>query len=952
MKKIINKSLIFILLFVFILVIVGCANSKVQLDTPSVVINGNVIQWTEVEGAKGYQLTIGNNTYNVDDNQYVITGLSDGKYDVSIKALGSGEVLDSKASSVISYNYVTAKTRISAPTISFDGYQIMWEAIDNAISYDVYFGIEKTNTTNTRMEIKDLESGKAIFVIAIAATGYTNSVASNIIKYNKQSSEIKTGVDYYQTVLLDNIDADLSGAIGDTLDLVNSRQLYDTSLWSRFVCQFRSNTDGDGYGWRGEFWGKMMEGACITYTSLKDEKLYKILENTTEDLLTTEQADGSITSYGNPTTDEETDVFCGWDMWCRRWTLQGLMSFYKICKNEDLKNRILASVCRQLDCILEHVGDGEGKMNINDACSQWGGLPTSSILEVVCKIYEATGKQEYFDFATHIVNNGGSKYGNQIEQAIENKTLPYTWGAPKAGELCNFFDGVLEYYFITGIEKYKIAAVNFWYAVNESEITIVGGGCTKDEVFEHSAVEQADPTKTGAQQEFCVTIHWLNFSQDIYQVTKDPAVIDSMEITIYNAVLCCVDNEGYYDHVFNSYNNLIYNKRVTSAAGGMSLHEPYEWAYGCCISQGSIATGLIPQIQFSTSLNEFSVNLYLPGKTTGTLDSGSKIGVETVTGYPNDNTVNMTLALDFDETFALSLRIPAWSKNTIVKVNGVAKEGIIAGSFYNINRTWKNGDQITVEFQMDVVEIWGSEDCAYENGKNMVALRRGPITLARDARLDNGEIFDTVEFVKNADGTVKYTISNTASFENIIEIEVELTSGKKIHLVDYGHAGKTFNWDSMFTTFMPTTDYWMVDFTNPNGVIMINNYFDSVIVEDESDGYIRVGNAISDYTDLTKFAFVFENAGEGYYYIKNKSTGKYFTCVSVGNKFFFRYEDFNGSNTQMFKVDHCGLLSYTLTCKITTYIVSIDTETNPINLYSNCGSSKQYWSFILVDDSD
>ena len=38
--------------------------------------------------------------------------------------------------------------------------------------------------------------------------------------------------------------------------------------------------DDENLGWRGEYWGKMMRGACITYKYTQSSKLYGILENT------------------------------------------------------------------------------------------------------------------------------------------------------------------------------------------------------------------------------------------------------------------------------------------------------------------------------------------------------------------------------------------------------------------------------------------------------------------------------------------------------------------------------------------------------------------------------------------------------------------------------------------------------------------------------------------------
>lgn len=943
-----KKTLIFVLTLFLTLFIVGCTdNTPKTLETPDIMIQGNIVSWSSVENAESYELHIGTNVYTLETTNYAIENLQAGDYKVKVKAISSKDGYEnSEFSTEMSYTVTSSIERISAPVISIVDDELSWTAVENATYYEVYIGVERVVVSTTSYIISsDVMTSTSIFVIAgTTLDGYKNSLASNIIKYNKS-----VGPEQVNKVFFDYDDNhELESTFGEVLCMVNERQLYDVGLWSRFVEQYRHNADGDGYGWRGEFWGKMMEGAVITYKVNKDEKLYKILENTVEDFLTVQQVNGSFSSYGDRSKGE-SDEFHGWDMWNRNWALLGLTYFHDICKDEDLKARIITALTRHLDYICENVGDGEGKININDSASQWGGLPASTMLEVVCKIYNLTKKQEYLDFATHIVDNGGSKYGNQIEQAIAAKTLPYTWGAPKAGELCMFFDGVLEYYYITGIEKYKTAAVNYWYLVQESEITIVGGGCSKDECFEHSVHEQSDPTTTHAMQEFCVTIHWLNFTKDIYQLIKDPAIIDSAELTIYNAVMCCVDNEGYYDHVFGSYNNLIYSVRSKSAAGGMGLSYPYTWSYGCCISQGSIATGLIPFYQFAHDTDTFYMNLYIPGTTSTKTPGRSAMGIEVDTEYPVYGDVNVTISLEESEEFTYALRIPAWSTNTVVKVNGQVQENVQPGEYYEITRTWSNNDEIEIILDLRIVEIYGSELCSNPDAQYNVALRRGPITFARDARLDNGEIFDTVEFVRDSNGEVAYTISNTATFYNMVEIEVELTSGKKIHLVNYGHSGKTFSSESMFTTYMPTTDYWKVTFGEESKIVLVNNYFGATMITDPSDGLVHTSNSIYDYSNLEDYAVQFIQAEDGYYYIKNIKTGKYLTYVSRSTGTYLEFTDFTGGYNQQYSLSHASLMSYKIHARNTTYIISSNNEIDAIWLYSDCSSDKQYWTFMVLE---
>ena len=69
---------------------------------------------------------------------------------------------------------------------------------------------------------------------------------------------------------------DFKGIIDESIRYIEKIQLLKPELWNRFVNQYRTEADSDG-GWRGEYWGKMMRGACFTYSYTKNKELYNIL---------------------------------------------------------------------------------------------------------------------------------------------------------------------------------------------------------------------------------------------------------------------------------------------------------------------------------------------------------------------------------------------------------------------------------------------------------------------------------------------------------------------------------------------------------------------------------------------------------------------------------------------------------------------------------------------------
>ena len=113
----------------------------------------------------------------------------------------------------------------------------------------------------------------------------------------------------------------VNGVIEDAMRFVSDFDINRPELWKRFVRQFRGTPDDHDYGWRCEYWGKMMRGSCFVYQYTKDETLHQILTDTVKDMLTCIDADGRISTYS---VEKE---FTGWDLWGRKYVLLG-MQYY------------------------------------------------------------------------------------------------------------------------------------------------------------------------------------------------------------------------------------------------------------------------------------------------------------------------------------------------------------------------------------------------------------------------------------------------------------------------------------------------------------------------------------------------------------------------------------------------------------------------------------------------
>jgi len=257
-------------------------------------------------------------------------------------------------------------------------------------------------------------------------------------------------------------DSNISGVADDAVNFLIEKHFTDPALWAKFVDQFRIREDGTNGGWRGEYWGKMMRGAVMLYQHSKNEKLFDILTETVNDMLTVGE-DGRVSSYS---VDTE---FTNWDMWSRKYVMLGLEYYLEICEDNALCARIIDFVKLVADYVIDHIGDEEGKIKITDSSKHWKALNSCSILEPMTKLYRFTGDEKYLDFSKYIVDAGGARGINIFELAYENKIPPYQYGAPKAYELMSCFEGLIEYALITGNERYKTSAINI--NITESSTT-------------------------------------------------------------------------------------------------------------------------------------------------------------------------------------------------------------------------------------------------------------------------------------------------------------------------------------------------------------------------------------------------------------------------------------------------------------------------------------------------
>lgn len=577
------------------------------------------------------------------------------------------------------------------------------------------------------------------------------------------------------------------GYAGELINFTIDKQYSDENTWKLLVDQFRNHYDTDN-GWRGEFWGKMTRGACLTYAATADEELYRKIESSVKDMLSVREKSGRISSYP---LDKE---FKGWDMWSRKYAMLGLIYFAGICKDKTLNNELIVVLIGLADYILEYVGEGKEK-SIFDTSQIYGGLNSCSILEPFVKLYELTGEKRYLDFSEYIVNLGFCSDMNIIELCLDKKLYPYQFTHTKAYEMISCFDGLLEYYKVTGEKKYLEAVENFLDMVVKTDYTIIGcSGCTH-ELFDNSTKKQTEDSE-GVMQETCVTVTLMKLAAKLLSVTGKAKYAEIIERSGLNAMFGAVNDENqtmkkaegrkwvgdnmylipHGSFPFDSYSPLTRGRRGRVVAGFKELQNGK--SYGCCAAIGGAGTAIFGLSAIMKRSDGFCVNLYVKSELK-TRYKGDKITIKTTADPYGGSGVKINVKSS-GKKFKLALRVPSYANGFDFTINGEKAAYKSIKGYFVIEREWGN-DEISATWNAPLKAV-------VRNGKT--AFSKGAVVLARDERFKDMDISVAKKF-KNGE-EVPYKKVKNELFKSNFAAEIKV-GDKKITLTDYSEAGKNYD---------------------------------------------------------------------------------------------------------------------------------------------------------------
>ncbi|PKK35390.1 hypothetical protein BWI96_16880 [Siphonobacter sp. SORGH_AS_0500] len=576
----------------------------------------------------------------------------------------------------------------------------------------------------------------------------------------------------------------ITGYIGEKLDASYQNRILAQDV-DRLVSPFRDRTETRC--WQSEFWGKWFTSAVLAYRYKPEPTLKAKLDKAVQGLIATQTPDGYIGNYSEASQLEQ------WDIWGRKYCMLGLLAYYDL--TQDAKS--LTAARRLADHLIQQLKE---KNVLLVRKGNHRGMATSSVLEPITLLYTRTKEPKYLQFAEEIVRQWESADGPQLiaragVPVSERFPKPQNWfgweQGQKAYEMMSCYEGLLELYRVTGKASYREAVEKTWQNIHDTEINLAGSGSAVECWF---GGKKYQTMAIHHYQETCVTATWIKLNQQLLRLTGEAKYADAIEQTYYNALLGSMKPDG---SDWAKYTPLMGQRLEGSEQCGMGLN--------CCVASGPRGLFTLPSTVVMQSQQGVQLNFFVPGSYTFKSPKGQVVTVKCQTRYPVSGDIHWKIEIPQAEDFAVDVRIPEWADSYQLLVKSQEVSGK-KGTYKRLKQSWKSGDEITLNLYLQgkVIQM-GIEP-------QQVAIVRGPILLARDARLPGPVIDATLSPMMDKTGTLKLDLvkENTDGIWMQFQGSFMPESYKEgpgnpvsVILCDYASAGNTNDARSRFRVWLP-----------------------------------------------------------------------------------------------------------------------------------------------------
>jgi len=455
-------------------------------------------------------------------------------------------------------------------------------------------------------------------------------------------------------------------------------------------------TDSDLYKW--------MEAVAYVLESGDHPQLRAQMDKLIDDVLAAQEPTGYLNTYyvGERAKLRFTEMSRSHELYCLGHLLQAGIAYYRATGDRKL----LEGGIKFANYVVGRFGP--------EKTPALTGHPELEMALV--ELYRTTGDQRYLDFAGYLFT--GERLRLQLTEAQTRymfSGIPFTSRTELEGHAVRALyasSGATDYYLETGDSDYRNTLDLLWKDLVTSKMYITGG--VGSEAEGEAIGASYDLPNEHAYAESCAAIANFMWNWRMFAATGSAAYTDVMERALYNGI-----NSGM------SIDGTTYCYRNPLESRGEDARAPW-YDTTCCPPNLERTFAALPGYLYSTSAEGVYVNFYHSSTLDWHLEDGTGLRLAQETRYPWGDTANLKVDPARPTEFSVFVRIPVWSRQTRVTVNGKPAKGAPkAGSYFAIEREWKPGDVIRLAFDMTPRLIEANHRVREDTGK--VAVQRGPL---------------------------------------------------------------------------------------------------------------------------------------------------------------------------------------------------------------------------------
>lgn len=478
--------------------------------------------------------------------------------------------------------------------------------------------------------------------------------------------------------------------------------------------------DSDVYKW--------MEAAAYCLTTHPDPALERKLDEVIGKVADAQEEDGYLNTYFTLVEPNKkwSNLGIMHELYCAGHLCQAAVAHYL----GTGKRTLLDVACRFADKIDSVFGPEKRP-----------GMPGHEEIELaLVDLYRVTGEKRYLNLAQFFIdqrgqkpslfeketfdpNTGGRVEANKSHFLVDGKYdgrytqdhLPIREQSAVVGHAVRamyLYSAMADVVGETNEKALRDALERLWQNVTLARMYVTGGigPSSHNEGF----TEDYHLPNTTAYAETCAAVGNIIWNWRMLMLDGKARFTDVMELALYNGFLSglALDGKNYF------YVNPLRSNGDRSRQG---------W-FGCACCPPNIARLLasLGSYVYGQSEDGLWVHLYIGGTAKAMLAGGTPVGIKQETSYPWDGDVTLTLGMPETTAFTLYIRIPGWSNDTAISVNGKQVEDEFpSGEYACIHRNWCDGDEVSLSLPMEIQRMEAHPGVT--NVLGHVALQRGPL---------------------------------------------------------------------------------------------------------------------------------------------------------------------------------------------------------------------------------